>query len=108
MTVHNSWKQIMRLAVVAAVAVAGAWVAGAPFSKSADAAGMSPVEKLVAQNEIEQQIWLYAMLFDGASGRFKFLTPAQWRFCSEWPNLATCVSTSNRSATSRTTISEAR
>lgn len=43
----------------------GAWWGNGDFARPADAADMSPVEKLVAQNEITQQITLYTLLVDG-------------------------------------------
>lgn len=66
MTFRTRWTHLKSFAVVAVAAVAvGAWVAGAGSTQTADAAQLSPVEKLVAQSEIEQQIRLYTLLFDG-------------------------------------------
>jgi hypothetical protein len=49
---------------VAAGAIGASWGDGG-FARRADAADMSAVEKLVAQNEITQQITLYTLLVDG-------------------------------------------
>jgi hypothetical protein len=58
-----------RAAIFAVIAIAagasGAWWGNAAVTKPVLAAEMSAVEKLVAENEIKQQILLYTLLIDG-------------------------------------------
>lgn len=60
---RTSATKIVAAALLAGIT--GAWWGSGEFAAPADAADMSPVEKLVAQNEITQQITLYTLLVDG-------------------------------------------
>ena len=66
MRVH---RHMLRTALVSAVAIfaglAGVWLGSTRLSPPAVAAGLSPVEELVAKSEINQQITLYTLLLDG-------------------------------------------
>lgn len=66
MTAAYNWGRAGTLAVIAIVAgIISIWWAGPAIVARAGAADMSPVEKLVAQTEINQQILLYTLLIDG-------------------------------------------